>query len=412
MNKYAFLEICPLDSAQKNTMLIYANGRAFKTDSKTAETALFFQQNNNCSDVYAAEQLGFDISLVEHIRKNIDTIISLSEEKKKWNRRLHFVFFKWKLKKDNAAISVLSHLFSHKAAPILTVCGIAACMFWLYQGIQAQLFTGFPTALLQKLTPSFFLYSYPLVSIFILCHECGHAAALRHYNEIPSEMGGGLYFLNITFFCNVNASWKLKRKERAVVSIGGIYFELILSICLLPFFLFFQRAYPAAASFLSIFMVLMYSNMLHNLYPALYSDGYWLVIDLFGIQSTKQVLTAVIKKITRTPEITVLDSLRKPVLAALFGYTVFSNGVFIVMTVFMLKYAYTFLSTKLPQYITDFRILNAAQYTEFFWGILLTVSVVLMIIRCFKKLSGSLRRIQQVKCRRINNKQIQSNEEY
>lgn len=386
MNKYEGLEICPLDSAEKNVMLIYANGRAFKTDAKTALAVAFFKENSDCSDETAAEQLGMEMPLVKQIRTNIDVLINKAQSKKKWNRRLHFVFFKWKLRKDNVLIAALSHLYCGKAAAFLTATGIAACLFWLYHSFQAQLFNGFPAALLQHLTPAFFLYSYPLMTLFILCHECGHAAALRHYNEIPSEMGGGLYFLNITFFCNVNASWKLKRKERAVVSIGGIYFELLLGIIILPFFLFFQRTNPAIAAFLRTFMLLIYLNMLHNVYPALYSDGYWLAIDLFGIQSAKQAAVAFIKKFLRKPGASVLDNLSKPVLVVLFIYTVFSNGVFIFMTIFILKYAGTFLVMTLPQHIMRFSALTAAQYMELFWGLLLTVSVFLMLIRFFKQL--------------------------
>ena len=386
MNKYENLEICPLASAEKNVMLIYVNGRAFKTDTKTALTAAFFKENDGCSDETAAKQLGIEAPLVGRIRTNIDALINKAQSKKEWNRRLHFVFFKCKLHKDNALIAALSHLYCEKAAAFLTAAGIAACLFWLYQSLQAQLFNGFPAALLQHLTPSFFLYSYPLMTLFILCHECGHAAALWHYNEIPSEMGGGLYFLNITFFCNVNASWKLKRKERAVVSIGGIYFELLLGIIMLPFFLFFQRINPAIAAFLRTFMLLIYLNMLHNIYPALYSDGYWLAIDLFGIQSAKQAAVAFIKKFLRQPGASVLDNLSKPVLTVLFIYTVFSNGVFIFMTIFILKYAGTFLVMTLPQHIMRFSALTTAQYMELFLGFLLTVSVFLMLIRFLKRL--------------------------
>lgn len=386
MNKYENLEICPLASAEKNVMLIYVNGRAFKTDTKTALTAAFFKENDGCSDETAAKQLGIEAPLVGRIRTNIDALINKAQSKKEWNRRLHFVFFKCKLHKDNALIAALSHLYCEKAAAFLTAAGIAACLFWLYQSLQAQLFNGFPAALLQHLTPSFFLYSYPLMTLFILCHECGHAAALWHYNEIPSEMGGGLYFLNITFFCNVNASWKLKRKERAVVSIGGIYFELLLGIIMLPFFLFFQRINPAIAAFLRTFMLLIYLNMLHNIYPALYSDGYWLAIDLFGIQSAKQAAVAFIKKFLRKSGASVLDNLSKPVLTVLFIYTVFSNGVFIFMTIFILKYAGTFLVMTLPQHIMRFSALTTAQYMELFLGFLLTVSVFLMLIRFLKRL--------------------------
>ena len=386
MNKYENLEICPLASAEKNVMLIYVNGRAFKTDTKTALTAAFFKENDGCSDETAAKQLGIEAPLVGRIRTNIDALINKAQSKKEWNRRLHFVFFKCKLHKDNALIAALSHLYCEKAAAFLTAAGIAACLFWLYQSLQAQLFNGFPAALLQHLTPSFFLYSYPLMTLFILCHACGHAAALWHYNEIPSEMGGGLYFLNITFFCNVNASWKLKRKERAVVSIGGIYFELLLGIIMLPFFLFFQRINPAIAAFLRTFMLLIYLNMLHNIYPALYSDGYWLAIDLFGIQSAKQAAVAFIKKFLRKSGASVLDNLSKPVLTVLFIYTVFSNGVFIFMTIFILKYAGTFLVMTLPQHIMRFSALTTAQYMELFLGFLLTVSVFLMLIRFLKRL--------------------------
>jgi len=56
------------------------------------------------------------------------------------------------------------------------------------------------------------------------------------------------------------------------------------------------------------------------------------------------------------------------------------------MTIFILKYAGTFLVMTLPQHIMRFSALTAAQYMELFWGLLLTVSVFLMLIRFFKQL--------------------------
>lgn len=73
-----------------------------------------------------------------------------------------------------------------------------------------------------------------LLSSFV--HEIGHASACRHFGVKHGGIGFGLYLTFPVFYTDVSEIWKLKRTERIVVNMAGVYFQLIL---LIPFFLIY-----------------------------------------------------------------------------------------------------------------------------------------------------------------------------
>jgi putative peptide zinc metalloprotease protein len=61
----------------------------------------------------------------------------------------------------------------------------------------------------------------------LLAHEIGHASACVHYRARPSEIGFVLYLVYPAFYSNVSAAWALRRWQRVIVDLGGVYFELV-----------------------------------------------------------------------------------------------------------------------------------------------------------------------------------------
>ena len=73
------------------------------------------------------------------------------------------------------------------------------------------------------------LLTFILLMISGIFHEIGHISASIKFGIIPKWAGVGIYFTSFVFFVDVNDTWKLSQKQRLVVDISGIYFQLISS---------------------------------------------------------------------------------------------------------------------------------------------------------------------------------------
>jgi putative peptide zinc metalloprotease protein len=115
-----------------------------------------------------------------------------------------------------------------------------------------------------------------------LFHELGHAAALNHFGHRRASIGWGLYLSLTVFYADLSDAWRLKRLDRALVDIGGIYFHLITLMFLLAFILLFH--FPVLV-YCFFFVDIQIAGALN---PFLRMDGYWLVSDLFGIADLRR----------------------------------------------------------------------------------------------------------------------------
>lgn len=122
-----------------------------------------------------------------------------------------------------------------------------------------------------------YIYFVVLFFLSFIIHEIGHATACKRFGQNHGAIGIGIYFIFPVFYADVTNAWKFKRKERAVVDIGGLYFQAIL----LSFIdLFVLHNGSPLASNLVWFITF---TMLHTLNPFFKFDGYWLLSDLSGI---------------------------------------------------------------------------------------------------------------------------------
>jgi putative peptide zinc metalloprotease protein len=134
------------------------------------------------------------------------------------------------------------------------------------------------------------LVAYALFTLSLLLHELGHAAAARRFGAEPGEIGCGFYLLFPAFYCDVTAAWSLRRGRRAVVDLGGIYFQLLTAGVLAAFAL----TTGAAACSLAVYMIL--AVCLWNLLPFFHLDGQWLLADLAGIPELAQAPTRLLRR--------------------------------------------------------------------------------------------------------------------
>lgn len=127
-----------------------------------------------------------------------------------------------------------------------------------------------------------YLLIYCLLFVSFLLHEIGHAAASQHCGAKPAEIGFGMYLIFPVFYCNVTEIWRLPPRQRIVVSIGGSYFQLLVSAILVPFQLATDSQMLSVVIAANLFAVFMTLN------PFLKFDGYWMYSDFFSIPNLRQ----------------------------------------------------------------------------------------------------------------------------
>ncbi len=117
------------------------------------------------------------------------------------------------------------------------------------------------------------VYFFLLMFLSVTFHELGHATAARYYGAKHGGIGGGFYLLTPVYYADVTDIWRLSKKQRMIVNISGIYFELI--FCSLTTLI----GLVLGNFLLIVFSVIVFIKSLNNLNPLIRSDGYWILSD-------------------------------------------------------------------------------------------------------------------------------------
>jgi putative peptide zinc metalloprotease protein len=112
-----------------------------------------------------------------------------------------------------------------------------------------------------------------------LIHELGHTTACRYFNCPHGAIGFGLYVIFPAWYADVSKAWRLQRRQRAVVDLGGVYFQALMLIGVDLYAL--ASGSPDALKL--IWLVTF--TMLFTLNPVFKFDGYWLLSDLSGLHN-------------------------------------------------------------------------------------------------------------------------------
>jgi putative peptide zinc metalloprotease protein len=122
-----------------------------------------------------------------------------------------------------------------------------------------------------------FWLGYVLLVVSVVAHELGHASACAYFGVRPSDIGATLYLIYPALYSDVSGAWRLPRRQRVVVDLGGMYFQLLCG-----------GAYAAAYAvtgwqpfWVAILMIL--GSGVFSLNPIFKFDGYWVVADALGV---------------------------------------------------------------------------------------------------------------------------------
>jgi putative peptide zinc metalloprotease protein len=170
------------------------------------------------------------------------------------------------------ALTTIFYPLFHPIAIALVVGALVAVDIWFFffHGVAQPL-----RALAYN--PILLLMVLGLVVLATALHEIGHATATRYGGAEPGVMGAGIYIVWPAFYTDVTDAYRLDRKGRLRVDLGGIYFNVV-------FILLVAAAY-AVTGFEPVLVLILVQHMqiLQQLLPFLRLDGYYILSDLTGV---------------------------------------------------------------------------------------------------------------------------------
>ena len=114
-----------------------------------------------------------------------------------------------------------------------------------------------------------------LFGIFIL-HEMGHSFIAKSYKINTGQIGIGIYLFLPVFYINLNEIWRLEKKKRMMINLGGIFFQLLIGLVLIVLF------YSTGSNMLGSLIKLNFLIAILNLNPLVRFDGYWTLADFLN----------------------------------------------------------------------------------------------------------------------------------
>jgi putative peptide zinc metalloprotease protein len=175
----------------------------------------------------------------------------------------------------------------------------------------------------------------------VIAHEFGHASALARYGGTPSSIGFGLYILLPVFYADVSQAWRLRRWQRVIVDLGGVYFQ---QLCFAAFafcaILFRDPSMRAVCVAIDVMTFIA-------LNPAFRFDGYWVIADWLGVADLHRLAGAYLRHLRssllgrRTPEHRYPEHLGRVKAAVFISYALLSNLFLAFVVLLNFRWAYS-----------------------------------------------------------------------
>jgi putative peptide zinc metalloprotease protein len=157
---------------------------------------------------------------------------------------------------------------------------ISCLLFIAFIGINYWNFLIFESFTSLPFSKTFFIGITIVVTLFL--HELGHAAACNHFGGKHGNIGFGFYLLSPVMFADVSDIWKLTKKQRIIVNLGGLHIQVLIATLFGITFLATHKI-----EFLVLVYLLGILSVLVNLNPFFRTDGYWVLSDITGVNNLR-----------------------------------------------------------------------------------------------------------------------------
>jgi putative peptide zinc metalloprotease protein len=366
------IEITPFETSSISQVYLLKtpDGRTFQISSKLYQLLLLLDGEKSLEEI--ASEFSSQNSK-EHSPDDISQIIEkflIPEGLLSPNQGSQKTQFEIK-QKSSTSLSLRISLFSPKALHPLT--DVLSKLF--YPPVFITL-TTIAFVILVVILPSFQVFDftktiqtgytwiiiYALVTVTVIFHELGHASGCRYYGCLHGYIGFGLYLMFPVFYVDINDAWRLSRKQRVMIDIGGVYFQFLSTIILVSGYIITKSPIFLMTMFLTYLMIFT------NLNPLFKYDGYWLLSDLVGIPNLRKRATELLKQLFKKEIRTTYQLSQIPPWAKtiLFSYTVLSNVFFLYFGYRLTKFLAGLLKVY-PTILTNsvFQIRQSIQLHDF-----------------------------------------------
>lgn len=278
MEHYKQIHIQPLASAsvQERFLLVY-NGRHYEAGAPVVDLIRCLQQENTQEEAVVAfveKKKGmFSCAQVEDVITRLIQPMFADGEK---SRKRTFLYERELF--SASAIDRFSdtcRLMFRKGVMLPLMAAVLAADVWFFCSTDNLLtFNGSANAYMVVGLLVFMVVS----SLF---HELGHASACKHFGIRHGGIGFGLYLNFPVLYTDVTEVWRLRRADRCIVNLAGVYFQMYILLALLALF------YVTGSDTVRYMILTLNLGFIMTLNPFFKFDGYWIASDVLGIPNLR-----------------------------------------------------------------------------------------------------------------------------
>lgn len=278
MNKYKQIHIQNFSSASvKERFLLVYNGRHYEAGAPVVDLIRCLQQENTQEEAVVAfveKKKGmFSCAQVEDVITRLIQPMFADGEK---SRKRTFLYERELF--SASAIDRFSdtcRLMFRKEVMLPLMAAVLAADVWFFCSTDNLLtFNGSANAYMVVGLLVFMVVS----SLF---HELGHASACKHFGIRHGGIGFGLYLNFPVLYTDVTEVWRLRRADRCIVNLAGVYFQMYILLALLALF------YVTGSDTVRYMILTLNLGFIMTLNPFFKFDGYWIASDVLGIPNLR-----------------------------------------------------------------------------------------------------------------------------
>ncbi len=278
MNKYKQIHIQNFSSASvKERFLLVYNGRHYEAGAPVVDLIRCLQQENTQEKAVVAfveKKKGmFSYAQVEDVITRLIQPMFADGEK---SRKRTFLYERELF--SASAIDRFSdtcRLMFRKGVMLPLMAAVLAADVWFFCSTDNLLtFNGSANAYMVVGLLVFMVVS----SLF---HELGHASACKHFGIRHGGIGFGLYLNFPVLYTDVTEVWRLRRADRCIVNLAGVYFQMYILLALLALF------YVTGSDTVRYMILTLNLGFIMTLNPFFKFDGYWIASDVLGIPNLR-----------------------------------------------------------------------------------------------------------------------------
>ncbi|MCL4510842.1 MAG: hypothetical protein M1470_07220 [Bacteroidetes bacterium] len=179
--------------------------------------------------------------------------------------------------------------------------------------------------------------SFLLFGLSTAFHEIGHVAACRHFGGKHGGMGFGFYIIWPVAYSELTGIWALRKGQRTVVNLAGIYMQLLYTAALVG------GGLGTGLQELNLAATAITLSAVLQLNPFLRMDGYWVLCDLIGqpnlmskaSMAVKDLFLSIYRSAVRTAVPDQKQGKERSVLILLYGIANMSVGLILMVLIYV-----------------------------------------------------------------------------